>query len=218
MLLWRKDISLVVHSFSTSHIDATVSTEEGTYGWRFTGIYGQPDAAKRSESWKLLRSLSKSSSRPWICACDFNEILSPDEKIGIPRPRRQIEEFRSRLSNCSRIDHTSLIIKLAAELSQTSIRRKRLFQFEGMWIRAPDCENLVHCLWNHEVEGTASERILQRQWAVREGFIQWDRTTFGQVHSRVKELEDKLSKVTTDPISVENRLMRSWLRKELDES
>ncbi|KAL0458054.1 UNVERIFIED_CONTAM: hypothetical protein Slati_0432600 [Sesamum latifolium] len=50
MLLWRKDINLVVHSFSTSHIDATVSTEESTNGWRFTSIYGQPDVAKRSES------------------------------------------------------------------------------------------------------------------------------------------------------------------------
>ncbi|KAL0405316.1 UNVERIFIED_CONTAM: hypothetical protein Slati_3845500 [Sesamum latifolium] len=58
MLLWRKDINLVVKSYSYSHIDAVLSKEDGTEGWRFTGVYG-----------------------------DFNEILSQDEKTGAPRPR-----------------------------------------------------------------------------------------------------------------------------------
>ncbi|KAL0420918.1 UNVERIFIED_CONTAM: hypothetical protein Slati_3114700 [Sesamum latifolium] len=35
----------------------------------------------------------KMSPRPWLCAGDFNEILSQEEKTGAPRPRRQIEEF-----------------------------------------------------------------------------------------------------------------------------
>ncbi|KAL0456367.1 UNVERIFIED_CONTAM: hypothetical protein Slati_0975900 [Sesamum latifolium] len=40
------------------------------------------------------------SIRSWLCAGDFNEILSPDEKTGAPRPRRQIEEFRACLAEC----------------------------------------------------------------------------------------------------------------------
>ncbi|KAL0402472.1 UNVERIFIED_CONTAM: hypothetical protein Slati_4277100 [Sesamum latifolium] len=57
ILLWRKDVNLVVHSFSYSHIDASVFNEEGLEGWRFTGIYGHPEAARREETWHLIRKL-----------------------------------------------------------------------------------------------------------------------------------------------------------------
>ncbi|KAL0458596.1 UNVERIFIED_CONTAM: hypothetical protein Slati_0486800 [Sesamum latifolium] len=242
MLLWRKDINLVVHSFSTSHIDATVSTDEGTDGWRFTGIYGQPDATKRSKTWKLLRSLSIGSFRLWICAGDFNEILSLDEKTGAPRPCCQIEEFRSCPLDCQLVDlsysgskftwcnqcealntvrvrldracmmlgwktvfplcqvctkeargsdHTPLNINIAAEMSQSSTRRNRLFRFEG----CGSVHQTMKILFN------LSEIMKWRAPPLRE----------------VKELEEKLSGATTDLISAGNSLMRSRLRQELDE-
>ncbi|KAL0395299.1 UNVERIFIED_CONTAM: hypothetical protein Slati_4496100 [Sesamum latifolium] len=72
----------------------------GTEGWRFTGLYGHPEAARGEETWRLLRRLSQMSSKPWLCAGDFNEILSQDEKTGALQPRRQIEDFRSCLAFC----------------------------------------------------------------------------------------------------------------------
>ncbi|KAL0413947.1 UNVERIFIED_CONTAM: hypothetical protein Sradi_1596400 [Sesamum radiatum] len=80
MLLWRKEVNLLVQLFSSSHIDAVVCDEEGTNGWTFTRIYGQLDAARWTETWHLLRSLSRVSPRPWCCARDFNEILCQEEK------------------------------------------------------------------------------------------------------------------------------------------
>ncbi|KAL0320136.1 UNVERIFIED_CONTAM: hypothetical protein Sradi_5275100 [Sesamum radiatum] len=103
-LLWRKEVNVVIQSFSNSHIDAVVSDESGTNGWRFTGVYGQPEAARRAETWNLLRFLSRASVRPWLYAGDFNEILSQSEKTGAPRPQRQIHEFRSCLSDCQLAD------------------------------------------------------------------------------------------------------------------
>ncbi|KAL0409376.1 UNVERIFIED_CONTAM: hypothetical protein Sradi_1872000 [Sesamum radiatum] len=50
ILLWRKDINLVVNSFSCSHIDVGVFNEERVAGWRFTSIYGQPDVGRRGET------------------------------------------------------------------------------------------------------------------------------------------------------------------------
>ncbi|KAL0322283.1 UNVERIFIED_CONTAM: hypothetical protein Scaly_2524700 [Sesamum calycinum] len=91
-------INLVVQYFSLLHIDTGVFNEAGTDGWRFTGIYGQPDATKRAETWCLLRSLDGLSARLWLCAGDFNE------KIGTPRPRRQIKEFRACLADCQLMD------------------------------------------------------------------------------------------------------------------
>ncbi|KAL0444607.1 UNVERIFIED_CONTAM: hypothetical protein Slati_2183400 [Sesamum latifolium] len=42
MLLWQKEVNLTMHSFSSSRIDAVVCVQDGTNGWRFTGIYRQP--------------------------------------------------------------------------------------------------------------------------------------------------------------------------------
>ncbi|KAL0457799.1 UNVERIFIED_CONTAM: hypothetical protein Slati_0407100 [Sesamum latifolium] len=269
MLLWRKDINLVVHSFSHSHIDAGISNEEGTNGWRFTGLYGHPKAAKRTETWSLLWKLRDFSSRPWLCAGDFNEILSMDEKTGAPRPHRQIEEFRSCLADCQIMDlgccgakftwcnrreapntvrvrldracasmswqamfphtrvtteaargsdHNLLIINLEAETIQGAKRRRRLFRFEAMWSRSSECEDVIRSLWNHRVEGTAAERVLQRLHSVWEGLISWDRTSFGHIRRRVKDIEGKLVCLESDPISAEDNLLRSRLRRDLEET
>ncbi|KAL0366999.1 UNVERIFIED_CONTAM: hypothetical protein Sradi_3590000 [Sesamum radiatum] len=104
MLLWRKDVNLMVHSFSNSHIDEMVSQADGTEGWCFTGVYGHPKAAKCKGTWRLLQFLHHHSPRPCLCAGDFNEILSQDEKIGAPRPHRQIEDFRDCLAEYQLMD------------------------------------------------------------------------------------------------------------------
>ncbi|KAL0320306.1 UNVERIFIED_CONTAM: putative mitochondrial protein [Sesamum radiatum] len=64
-------------------------------------FYGYPDVARRKEGWNLLRTLSKGSVRPWVCAGDFNEILEQHEKQGaLPRPQWQIKDFRDCLDDC----------------------------------------------------------------------------------------------------------------------
>ncbi|KAK3223111.1 hypothetical protein Dsin_010136 [Dipteronia sinensis] len=45
-------------------------------------IYGSPNGQLRGFSWDLLRLLCSLSSLLWICAGDFNEIMSEDEKYG----------------------------------------------------------------------------------------------------------------------------------------
>ncbi|KAL0454948.1 UNVERIFIED_CONTAM: hypothetical protein Slati_0834000 [Sesamum latifolium] len=83
MLLWRKDIEVCLQSFSKHHIDATVSLNGDSQNWRFTGFYGHPDTASRKGTWDLLRKLSRCATRPWLCAGDYNEILSQNEKEGL---------------------------------------------------------------------------------------------------------------------------------------
>jgi hypothetical protein len=63
--------------------------------WKFIGFYGHPNAAKRKESWDLLRYLSTFQPIPWMCIGDFNEIVDHLEKKGITtRPRWQMEDFQ----------------------------------------------------------------------------------------------------------------------------
>ncbi|KAL0456368.1 UNVERIFIED_CONTAM: hypothetical protein Slati_0976000 [Sesamum latifolium] len=114
-------------------------------------------------------------------------------------------------------DHSPLIINLVTNLNQDDGRRKKLFHFEAMWTWSADCEELIRALWNHKADGTTASRILQWQHKVREGLIGWDKSYFGHVRRRVKELEEQLVKLDTDPISGEGRLLRGRLRNELEE-
>ncbi|KAH9726440.1 reverse transcriptase domain-containing protein [Citrus sinensis] len=50
--------------------------------WRVTGFYGFPESSRRRESWNLMRSLASSSSLPWVCLGDFNDLLHSSEKQG----------------------------------------------------------------------------------------------------------------------------------------
>ena len=73
-LFWKNLIKIEVVSSSSNHIDSVVGdlTEEK---WRLTGIYGFANAAKKGDTWALLRQLQSRFSMSWLCARDFNEIF-----------------------------------------------------------------------------------------------------------------------------------------------
>ena len=72
-LLWRNSVQIDVYSPSLNHIDVIVDKGKEN-SWRFTGVYGMPEASRKSETWDLLRNLHRKYSLPWLCAGDFNEI------------------------------------------------------------------------------------------------------------------------------------------------
>lgn len=98
-LFWKKEIDISVRSFSPGHIDSIVNSIKGR--WRLTGFYGNPDTAKRRESWDLLNRLGDLFNYPWIIGGDFNEILGIEEKDGGRlRSQAQIEAFSETIDNC----------------------------------------------------------------------------------------------------------------------
>ena len=78
-MMWNYDINVNILSYSRHYIDAEVQCGNGKK-WRYTGVYGHPEAQQKKHTWTLLRRLSGLSSKPWLCFGDFNEILSLDEK------------------------------------------------------------------------------------------------------------------------------------------
>ena len=72
-LLWRNSVQIDVYSPSLNHIDVIVDKGKEN-SWRFTGVYGMPEASRKSETWDLLRNLHRKYSLPWLCTGDFNEI------------------------------------------------------------------------------------------------------------------------------------------------
>ncbi|KAL0427400.1 UNVERIFIED_CONTAM: hypothetical protein Slati_2914800 [Sesamum latifolium] len=82
------------------------SMEECKERWRFTGFYGYPEVCNRGLGWDILRRLAGQSTRPWIYARDFNEILEQHEKRGnIPQAQGQMKGFRHCLADCDFLDH-----------------------------------------------------------------------------------------------------------------
>ena len=100
-LLWKKEVTIHVQTYSMSHIDAFVNEGE-EIGWsHFIGFYGNPDAAKRYESWTLLKSLRGVSQLPWMAIGDFNELVGVSEKEGGGcRPASQIARFSETIDWC----------------------------------------------------------------------------------------------------------------------
>lgn len=48
-------------SYSIFHIDVSIHSDSNDESWRFTRFYGNLDAVKMDESWRLLKLLSKNS-------------------------------------------------------------------------------------------------------------------------------------------------------------
>ncbi|KAG8660895.1 hypothetical protein MANES_02G206350v8 [Manihot esculenta] len=103
-LMWLSHVSVIVCGYSSNFINCNIP--EKNVQWRFTGYYGFPKSNYRRHSWNLIRALSHRSSLPWLCAEDFNDLCSRDEKErGAPHPTYIIQGFRSALedSNLSQI-------------------------------------------------------------------------------------------------------------------
>ena len=103
-LFWKKLMRIDVVSASPNHIDAIVG-EAVHEQWRFTGVYGFVDTARKHETWSLIRDLYRRFSLPWLCAGDFNEVLWSHEKIGLsPRLEALMMAFRDILDECGFMD------------------------------------------------------------------------------------------------------------------
>ena len=57
-LLWKNTIQIDVDSSSLNHIDVIVNKGKED-SWRFTGIYGLPEASRKSETWNLICNLHR---------------------------------------------------------------------------------------------------------------------------------------------------------------
>ncbi|XP_031124183.1 uncharacterized protein LOC116026896 [Ipomoea triloba] len=99
-LLWRKNNTTRLLSFSRNHVDIEVSVA-GLGAWRMTGFYGFSERGRRSGSWDLLRTLAGRSDLPWVVIGDFNDLLSQSEKRGgNPHPDNLLRGFGEVVEDC----------------------------------------------------------------------------------------------------------------------
>ena len=68
-------------------------------------MYGEAQTAERHKTWDMLKRIKSSSSLPWVCIGDFNEVLHRSEHQG-PQERSyaQIAGFREMVDVCGLVD------------------------------------------------------------------------------------------------------------------
>jgi hypothetical protein len=99
--LWNAESEVEIFNFSRRHINIVVKDRENNPWWKLTGFYGNPDSTKRADSWELLKFLCTCHPVPWLCAGDFNEVVTQDEKEGSNlRKESQMTGFRETLEAC----------------------------------------------------------------------------------------------------------------------
>ena len=99
-LFWKEGIKLDVQTYSLTQIDALVDGGEEIGWWHLMGFYGDPNTAKRLESWMKLRHL-RGTSMNLLVIGDFNEPTGLFEKEGGSYwPRRQLENFVDTINLC----------------------------------------------------------------------------------------------------------------------
>lgn len=79
-LLWNKEISLIVKSFSLHYINAEVL--HGTLVWQLIGFYGYFNASNRPFKLAFTQNIKSTDSISWLCVGDFNKIFYASEKFG----------------------------------------------------------------------------------------------------------------------------------------
>lgn len=82
ILLWRDPNKVIIQNYNRKHINVVVKLRNNELEWRFIGINGHPETAKRRETWSLMHHLYSLSPKPWLYMGDFNEIVAKLEKHG----------------------------------------------------------------------------------------------------------------------------------------
>lgn len=103
-ILWRSSIKYEITNSSLHHIN--VDVDDPVKGkWRMTGFYGFPQRTRRRESWALLRRIAGMSQAPWCIVGNFNDLLSPTDKLGrCDHPSYLMRGFRNVINNACLID------------------------------------------------------------------------------------------------------------------
>lgn len=77
--LWRNKNKVTFISYSRNHINVGVELK-GCNKFRLTGIYREPNRAKRKETWELIRRLNLNSTLPWCLIGDLNNVMNQEDK------------------------------------------------------------------------------------------------------------------------------------------
>ncbi|KAJ1270996.1 hypothetical protein BS78_06G095000 [Paspalum vaginatum] len=103
-LFWVQECTVSLKHYSPNIMDVIIGSE-ASHIWRASFVYGEPRTELRHNFWVLLCFVRSQWSGPWLCAEDFNEVLSSDEHFSRgERGEQQMRFFRECLEDCELTD------------------------------------------------------------------------------------------------------------------
>jgi exonuclease III len=82
-MLWSNNIILTIVGYNNNMIDCYIESNEDSFSWRATGIYGFPQHDNKALTCDLLSNLHNTNyNDKWLLFGDFNLIFNNDEKYG----------------------------------------------------------------------------------------------------------------------------------------
>ena len=86
-----------------------------------------------------------------------------------------------------------------------------------MWTKEDSSSKVVERAWSLQVEGSHNYSLVKKCQKVRDEFIVWNRTCFGIVKNRIKEIEDKIKMLQDMAPTKENLELEASLNIELND-
>uniref|UniRef100_A0A2N9FA00 Reverse transcriptase domain-containing protein n=1 Tax=Fagus sylvatica TaxID=28930 RepID=A0A2N9FA00_FAGSY len=242
-----------LNTSSRNHIDVDVVNMHTGKGFCLIGFYGNVETYKWKESWVLLKHLSHLSSSLWLCMGDFNEILDNSERKGQGyRPEWQIRDFGEVVVQCGlhdlgyvgnsftwrnkkdanafvtarldlqNSDHCPFILDILDGLWVQ--RKKKIFQFEAMWVKDEQCKGVVEqALGDLVAEGSLMFQVVEKLKGCRASLIGWSKERFSSLASTIKGKRAQLQQLVNETLSrhltgimfYRMSLMAYWRRKRI---
>ena len=91
------------------------------------------------------------------------------------------------------------------------------FRFEAMWVRDPECEEVVDQAWRKEFLGSHVFNLMRKISHI--GFLlsKWNKTSFGQTKTKIQDLERHIEEIQSKPPNKETLEEEASLMMELEE-
>lgn len=64
--------------------------------------------------------------------------------------------------------------------------RKRPFRFECMWLKHPNCQDMIQKAWSLHTSGSRAAQLRNKLCNLRIEVVEWNKTVFGKVESEIK--------------------------------
>ncbi|KAL0358211.1 UNVERIFIED_CONTAM: hypothetical protein Scaly_1506800 [Sesamum calycinum] len=148
-----------------------IANADGILGWRFTGIYGHPKATQRGDTLEIVTRSRPHRQIEELCYglsdchlidldfhgdkftwCNMREVpdivhVRLDRAYATPDWKALFPNTSVHIGAACGFDHRPLIINMQED-EGTTPKRKKLFQFETMWVRANKSEDTICKSWN----------------------------------------------------------------------
>uniref|UniRef100_A0A2N9G1X1 DUF4283 domain-containing protein n=1 Tax=Fagus sylvatica TaxID=28930 RepID=A0A2N9G1X1_FAGSY len=200
-LLWNSTFAVHIQSYSHHHIDADVVYEDGllcirNLPWLVLGDFNE--ITTLNEQWgRFDRNLAQMAPfHEALSNCFLQDLGYHGAAFTWSNRRNSGDLVRVRLDRCvanaswcslfpnalvhhvvvAASDHMGLLVSMDPVQVPNNGRRKKLFQFEHMWVREVGCEDAIQEGWRLQVLGSPMYSVVQKIKQCRVCLLNWCKT------------------------------------------